>query len=33
VMAPTRMPYGAAIPTVRYLANQLDQMTMTVYGG
>ena len=33
VMAPTRMRYGTAIPTVRYLANQLDNMTMAVYGG
>ena len=33
VMAPTRMSYGTAIPAVRYLANHLDQMTMTVYGG
>jgi len=33
VMAPTRMRYGTAIPAVRYLANRLDQMTMTVYGG
>ena len=33
VMAPTRMRYGTAIPAVRYLANHLDQMTMTVYGG
>ena len=33
VMAPTRMRYGTAIPAVRYLANQLDHMTMAVYGG
>ncbi|MCZ6538500.1 MAG: heat-inducible transcriptional repressor HrcA [Chloroflexi bacterium] len=33
VMAPTRMRYGTAIPAVRYLANHLNQMTMTVYGG
>ncbi len=33
VMAPTRMQYGTAIPAVRYLADHLDQMTMTVYGG
>ena len=33
VMAPTRMQYGTAIPAVRYLAQHLDQMTMTVYGG
>lgn len=33
VMAPTRMQYGTAIPAVRYLADHLDHMTMTVYGG
>jgi heat-inducible transcriptional repressor len=33
VMAPTRMEYETAIPAVRYLADHLDQMTMTVYGG
>ena len=33
VMAPTRVRYGTAIPAVRYLANRLDQMTMTVYCG
>jgi heat-inducible transcriptional repressor len=33
VMAPTRMEYEAAIPTVRYMANHLDQMTMMFYGG
>ncbi len=33
VMAPTRMEYETAIPTVRYMASRLDQMTMMLYGG
>ena len=32
VMAPTRMRYGTAIPSVRYIARQLDEITMMVYG-
>ena len=32
VMAPTRMRYGAASPSVRYIARQLDEITMMVYG-
>ncbi|MDA1279691.1 MAG: heat-inducible transcriptional repressor HrcA [Chloroflexi bacterium] len=32
VVAPTRMRYGTAIQAVRYLADHLGQMTMTVYG-
>ena len=33
IIAPTRMEYGIAIPAVRYLASDLDKMTMMFYGG
>jgi heat-inducible transcriptional repressor len=32
VMAPTRMRYGTAIPSVRYIARQLNEITTMVYG-
>ena len=32
VVAPTRMRYGAAIPSVSYIAQQLNEITTMVYG-
>ncbi|MEC9293671.1 MAG: HrcA family transcriptional regulator, partial [Chloroflexota bacterium] len=32
VVAPTRMRYGSAIPSVSYMAQQLNEITMMVYG-